>query len=129
MAADQQADVLALDVGVDLLVALLDPDGRLQPELLEDPLEHDANALGRLLGQHRRAAIQLSFGHVRSLRPRPNGSRCRAPSHHLRRFRFRGGGGGALVARTSSGVGTDGSGQTNWITACCAICQTPLAMK
>jgi hypothetical protein len=33
------------------------------------------------------------------------------------------------VARTSSGVGTGGSGQTILITPCCPICQTPLAMK
>ena len=53
VAADQQADLLALDVGVDLLVALLDRDRGLQAEILDDALEQRPNALRGLLGQHR----------------------------------------------------------------------------
>ena len=53
VAADQQADVLAVDVGVDLVLVLLDRDRGLEAELLDDALEQHANPLGRLLGQHR----------------------------------------------------------------------------
>jgi hypothetical protein len=123
VAADQEADVVALDVGVDLVIALLHSDGRVQPELLDDALEQHPNPLGWFLGQYRGLRFHPSFSHARSL-----GARGRRRTYR-RRFRFRGGGGGGFAALTSSGVGTDGNGQTKWITVCCPICQRPLAMK
>ena len=117
MPPDQQADVLTLDVGVDLLVALLHCNRGLQAEVLDDPLEQDPHPLGGRFGQHRSGGLS-SVSHAGSL-----------GANYLRRLRFRGGGGGGLVARTSSGVGTAGNGQTIRITPCWATCQTPLAMK
>ena len=67
VAADQQADVLAVDIGVDLLVRLLDGHGRLEPELVDDALQENANSLCRLLWQHRLLRLNLSFGHAGSL--------------------------------------------------------------
>ena len=123
VAADQQADVLAVDVGADLVLALLDRDRGVQAELLDDPLEQRPNPLGRLLGQHRGLRIPAL------LRPRGESRRAWPAGTYRRRLRLRGGGGGGFAARTSSGVGTAGRGQTKWITVCCPICQRPLAMK
>ena len=67
MAADQEADVLALDVGVDLVLALLDSDRRVESELLDDALEQHPNPLGWLLGQDRGLRFHSSFSHARSL--------------------------------------------------------------
>ena len=66
MPADQEADVLPLDIRVNLLVPLLDRNGRFEPKLLENPLEHDAHALSRLFRQHSRLGLDFSF-HAGSL--------------------------------------------------------------
>src|SRR5262249_19867173 len=70
--ADQQADVLALDIGPDLLVALVNRDGGVQAEFLDDALEQRSYSLCRLFRQQLRLArLHSSFGHGRSLGARP----------------------------------------------------------
>ena len=44
VAADQQAEVVALEVGTDLLVVLLDVDARFDPDAGEDLLEQFLHA-------------------------------------------------------------------------------------
>ena len=50
--ADQQPEVLALDRGPQLLVGLGDLDLGLQVQLVDHPLDHVAQARGRLVGGH-----------------------------------------------------------------------------
>ena len=104
MAADQEADVLAVNGSADLVFVLLDADLRVEVEVLDDPLQDRLDAPGRLVGQVGRGVGALGA--------------------HRRLLRFRGGGGGGFEALTSSGVGCSSAGKKSLTTACWPIVQT-----
>src|SRR5215207_5509155 len=69
--ADQQAEVVAVHRGADLLVALLDVDGRVQAERVDHPPDDRSRALRRLLGDLLRHCAPSLHVHLRTHACRP----------------------------------------------------------